>query len=286
MSRPELQAPPEIYYGDTEAKKYTKNTRNQQIQADMTYRAIELLNLPPDKPAFLLDIGCGSGLSGEILDEEGYIWAGVDIAPSMLEVALEREVEGDLFLQDIGQGFGFRPGTFDGAISISVLQWLLNAETSHPTSSPPHRLTRFFTTLHAALKNPSRAIFQFYPSSDSQIQLITSIAQKAGFGGGVVVDYPNSNKAKKVFLCLFVGGGGGAQQVPKGLDGEVAEDGKVRYEKRREKDSKRDRGKKRKSAKVQDRDWILKKKELYRKRGKEDVPRDSKYTGRKRKPAF
>lgn len=50
----------------------------------MTYRALELINLPPDQPAYLLDIGCGSGLSGEILDEEGYIWAGVDIAPSML----------------------------------------------------------------------------------------------------------------------------------------------------------------------------------------------------------
>ncbi len=50
----------------------------------MTYRALELLNLPPDEPAFLLDIGCGSGLSGEILDEEGYNWIGVDVAPSML----------------------------------------------------------------------------------------------------------------------------------------------------------------------------------------------------------
>ncbi|GAW01221.1 S-adenosyl-L-methionine-dependent methyltransferase [Lentinula edodes] len=287
MSRPELQAPPEIYYGDTEAKKYTKNTRNQQIQADMTYRALELLNLPPDEPAFLLDIGCGSGLSGEILDEEGYLWAGVDIAPSMLEVALEREVEGDLFLQDIGQGFGFRPGSFDGAISISVLQWLLNAETSHPTSSPPHRLNRFFTTLHSALRNPSRAVFQFYPSSDDQIQLITSIAQKAGFGGGVVVDYPNSNKARKVFLCLYVGGGGGQQQqIPQGLDGDVVEDGKVRFEKRRARDLRKDKNGKRKSQKVIDRDWILRKKELYRKRGKESVPRDSKFTGRKRKPVF
>ncbi len=62
------------------------STRNQQIQRDMTYRALELLNLPPDQPAYLLDIGCGSGLSGEILDEEGFIWAGVDIAPSMLGV--------------------------------------------------------------------------------------------------------------------------------------------------------------------------------------------------------
>ncbi|TEB26629.1 williams-Beuren syndrome critical region protein 22 [Coprinellus micaceus] len=283
MSRPEFVAPPEIYYGDTEAKKYTQNTRNQQIQADMTYRALELLNLPPDEPAFLLDIGCGSGLSGEILDEEGYLWAGVDVAPSMLEVALEREVEGDLFLQDIGQGFGFRPGSFDGAISISVLQWLLNAETSHPTSSPPHRLTRFFTTLHSALKNPSRAIFQFYPTSDDQIQLITSIAQKAGFGGGIVVDYPNSKKARKVFLCLFVGQQK-QQKLPEGLDGEEEEqEAKVRFERRREREKTRSKGK-RKS--VKDRDWILKKKELYRKRGKDSVPNDSKYTGRKRKTYF
>jgi hypothetical protein len=31
-------------------------------------------------------------------------------------VALEQEVEGDLFLQDIGQGFGFRLGSFDSII--------------------------------------------------------------------------------------------------------------------------------------------------------------------------
>lgn len=82
----------------------------------MTDRALELLNMPPGQPAMLLDIGCGSGLSGEILDEEGHIWVGMDISPSMLEVALEREVDGDLFLHDIGQGLGFRPGSFDGAI--------------------------------------------------------------------------------------------------------------------------------------------------------------------------
>jgi 18S rRNA (guanine1575-N7)-methyltransferase len=281
----------------------------------MTYRALELLNLPQDEPAFLLDIGCGSGLSGEILDEAGYVWAGVDIAPSMLgesarlvphcaiamswmvltrnlEVALEREVEGDLFLQDIGQGFGFRPGSFDGAIrcvqdspqsfllhsppllkillptpcSISVLQWLLNAETSHPTSSPPHRLTRFFTTLHSALRNPSRAVLQFYPTSDDQIQLITSIAQRAGFGGGLVVDYPNSKKARKVFLCLFVGDGGGAQ-VPKGLHGDEAatesEGAKAgaKFERRRQRESRRERNGKQKVAKG-GRDWILQKKDV------------------------
>lgn len=52
---------------------------------------------------------------------------GMDISPAMLGVALEREVEGDLCLQDLGQGLPIRPGTFDGAISISAVQWLCNA---------------------------------------------------------------------------------------------------------------------------------------------------------------
>lgn len=32
------------------------------------------------------------------------------------DVAIEREVEGDLFLHDMGQGLHFRPGTFDYCI--------------------------------------------------------------------------------------------------------------------------------------------------------------------------
>jgi len=103
----------------------------------MTERALQLLALPEGESAYVLDIGCGSGLSGELLEEDGHVWVGVDVAPSMLgmsphshpcaedadvtEVALEREVEGDLFLHDIGQGFGFRPGTFDGAIRSAAL---------------------------------------------------------------------------------------------------------------------------------------------------------------------
>ena len=104
-------------------------------------------------------------------------------------------------------------------------------------------------------------MLQFYPSSDDQIQLITSIAQKAGFGGGIVVDYPNSKKAKKVFLCLFVGSGG-SQQMPKGLDGDGGEETEesARLEKRREKLAKRGKDGKRKN--VRDRDWILRKKEV------------------------
>lgn len=103
-------------------------------------------------------------------------------------------------------------------------------------------------------------MLQFYPSSDDQIQLITQIAQRAGFGGGIIVDYPNSKKAKKIFLCLYVGGGGGGQQsLPKGLEGDEVDEDTVKFEKRREREKKR-KSDKRKN--VKDRDWIVKKKDV------------------------
>ena len=34
----------------------------------------------------------------------------------VLDVAVEREVEGDVMVQDMGAGVPFRPGTFDGVI--------------------------------------------------------------------------------------------------------------------------------------------------------------------------
>lgn len=52
---------------------------------------------------------------------------GLDISEAMLDVAREREVEGDLCLHDLGHGLPLRPGSFDGAISISAVQWLCNA---------------------------------------------------------------------------------------------------------------------------------------------------------------
>lgn len=166
--------------------------------------------------------------------------------------------------------------------SISVLQWLLNADSS--THSPPQRLTKFFTTLHSCLRNPSRAVFQFYPSSDDQVHMITQSAQRAGFGGGIVVDYPNSKKARKMYLCLMVG----SQEIPKGLDGEEmgTEDkerlrDQVRNERRRRKEKGGGGGKKKKNKDIAPKEWILKKKELYRTRGREGYVKtaDAVWTG-------
>ncbi len=60
-------------------------------------------------------------------------------------------------------------------------------------------------------------MFQFYPENAAQIEMITTQSMRAGFGGGLVVDYPNSSKAKKYFLVLMTGGTASSQQMPKAL---------------------------------------------------------------------
>ena len=55
-----------------------------EIQQKLSERALELLALPEDIPCFILDIGCGSGLSGEVLSDNGHYWTGIDISKSML----------------------------------------------------------------------------------------------------------------------------------------------------------------------------------------------------------
>lgn len=97
-----------------------------------------------------------------------------------------------------------------------------------------------------------------------------NIAMKAGFQGGLVVDYPNSKKAKKFFLCLFTGGENTSRRIelPEALTGEpIDEDegdgvGRVKFEKHRarEANGRGERGKKRKHPKEAAKDWILRKK--------------------------
>jgi len=277
--RPELSAPPEFFYNDDEAKKYSLNSRMMQIQGEMSERAIELLELPEDEPQLILDLGCGSGLSGCELDERGHVWVGLDISAAMLNVARDRDVEGDLILGDMGQGIPFRPGSFDGAISISALQWLCNADkTNH---KPAKRLYTFFSSLYGVLNTGSRAVFQFYPSDQNQTDLITSQAKRAGFNGGLVIDFPESTKAKKYYLVLMVGGNGNPV-LPQSLSTQTK--GTVSYAERASAEGKT-REKRNRSGVKSVKDWIQSKKERRRRQGKETRP-DSKYTGRKRSSKF
>lgn len=351
MSRPELTANAASYYNEKEARKYNSSSRMIGVQREITERAIELLRLPDcrtpgnnDVPSLVLDIGCGSGLSGRVLEERGHVWVGCDVSRDMLTVAKERmnrqsqdtkerrnkndegmdydpglndsdddpddgdsdmelmnEPNGDLVHHDMGTGLPFRPATFDACISISALQWLCYSSSSKQI--PKKRLMRFFSSLYTVLKRGGRAVLQFYPETAEQAVLISETATACGFAGGVVVDYPNSAKAKKHYLVLSFDRGAGQKK------GVVEAAARIDSQQRQHvmvsgnsgtstnatlagptgKKFRVDGGGKqkpiRKKKGVKTKEWIVHKKETERKRGKSVRP-DTRYTARKRPTKF
>jgi len=255
----------------------------------MAERCIQLLNLP-DHPCLILDIGCGSGLSGEMLSEYEHMWVGMDISEHMLNVAVSKKVDGDVYLNDMGQGFKFRPGIFDGCISVSVLQWIFVA--SRKDQNPYKRIHVFFQSLYTCLAAGARAIFQFYPDGPEQLEKVISAAMKAAFKAAVIVDYPDSKRRKKIYLVLCAGDGDLSNIKP--LTSKLEEEGEdeMEEEKTERLDVLSKRSKKiqkhhfkNEKPTVKSKKWILNKKERQRRQGK-DVRKDTKYSGRKRNQMF
>jgi len=87
-------------------------------------------------------------------------------------------------------------------------------------------MRRFFDTLYSSLNRGARAVLQIYPENAVQASNLTTAAMRAGFSGGLVVDFPHSTRAKKYFLVLMVGGMAPVPQ-PKGLSGEASDEEEV-----------------------------------------------------------
>ena len=186
--------------------------------------------------ALLLDIGCGTGLSGQELTRAGHAWVGCDVAPSMLalreagrlaaphkagsagstcaaaaskqragafsrpsgtaaasgpqEPSCSRQAgidsgqagivrplqafDGDVLLSDMGHGLPLRAASFDGAVSISAVQWLCHA------AQPELACRRFFGALRRCLKPEAAAVLQVYVAGNNSDELNDAEAVKCG----------------------------------------------------------------------------------------------------------
>ncbi len=288
MSRPEHIAPASIYYNEENAEKYADNSRMSKIQRQMCERALQLLLLPePLNEKLVLDLGCGTGMSCETIADNGISFIGCDISDAMLKEGVERgatENGGDFIQSDMGSQLSFRDGLFDGVVSISALQWLLNADGGEK-HEPYKRLRILFTCVRRILKRGGRAVFQFYPETADQVEMITSCAMRCGFGGGIVVDFPHSTRAKKTYLVIhtgFQGNNSGPVATPVASDQISHRQDRVSTVNRVRNLAKNHKGK---TVLTKSKKWIVNKKERQRKQGLE-VKSDSKYTGRKRKDRF
>lgn len=191
---PEFTNPPDLYYNEKESQNYHRNSRVVKIQSEITTRALELLEITEDHP-FILDIGCGSGLSGKVMSERGISWVGMDLSPSMLQIA-SSSVESTGYIQaDIGVKLPFQEESFDYAISISTVQWLFHSfETAH---NPILRLRTFFKSIHRCVKK--KIAIQFY-CSKKEIEILKAEAHRAGFFGGFIIDNEGTKNCKNYLV--------------------------------------------------------------------------------------
>ena len=110
-----------------------------------------------------------------------------------------------------------------GSLEVVCYLRLLVLLQDFKGADPRKRMRRFFDTLYSSLNRGARAVLQIYPENAVQAQSLTSAAMRAGFSGGLVVDFPHSTRAKKYFLVLMVGGMAAAP-TPKGLSGEASDE--------------------------------------------------------------
>lgn len=81
-----------------------------------------LASFVDDLSAPLLDIGCGTGMSGQALYATGFTTIdGCDFSAEMLEKAREKGLYRDLINTDLEEPFPFAAGTYRNASAIGVL---------------------------------------------------------------------------------------------------------------------------------------------------------------------
>ena len=175
---------------------YAGSKSLMKIQGKMTKRALELLDLKK-KRALILDAGAGPGFTAMYLNEIGFRSVALDIIVNFLryyDINSLNPINADMCFTP------FKPNTFDAIISISALQWVfrdINIKRMH------FLLKNLSKSFFHILKPNSRVIFQFYPKNKVIMETIGKIiADNTEFTGNFVIDNPNHNKKRKIFLLL------------------------------------------------------------------------------------
>jgi len=201
---------PDSYIGE-EAVEYDNLRWMERNQKTTTLRCIEYLydeklgeidNQSEDR-CFILDLGCGTGYSSEILIENGFRVIGVDILEDMILKASKKKKELgyinlDLIMADINN-LPFRHDSFDHAISISAYNFITHE--IYDQMKKKQRVDDTARDLCKFLRKNGRLIIEFYPQDDKELKLYNSSFIKNGFDGFMIKENPYQ-KSGQTFLLL------------------------------------------------------------------------------------
>lgn len=157
-----------------------------------------------EKDNLIIDLGCGTGFSSEILVENGHRVIGIDILMDMLTKAkskkefLKKEKELELILADINY-LPIKRASIDHIISVSAYNFILHGKDLIKDISKTVNNTANY--LKKILKLNGRVVIEFYPKDENELEIFMSSFKKNGFDGFMVKKYSNQ-KSGQTFLLL------------------------------------------------------------------------------------
>ena len=205
---------PEDYLND-KAEEYDSSRwmeRNQKRSTlySLRYLVDEKLNDREDNgiemgaSPLILDLGCGSGFSSEILIENGFRVIGIDILNDMLSNAREKKrnfedyKDLELILADINY-LPIKPNSVHHILSISSYNFITYGMENFGEKVKLINDTAEY--LHKILKNKGRIIIEFYPKDEMELKMFNKSFINNGFSGFMVKQNPKQ-KSGQTYLLL------------------------------------------------------------------------------------
>ncbi len=152
----------------------------------------------------ILDLGCGTGFSSEILIQNGFKVIGIDILADMLLKAKEKKKISEtykkleLILADINY-LPIKGNSIDHIISISSYNFITYGLENY--GKKVKLLNDTAKYLNKILKNNGRVVIEFYPKDDKELKIFNKSFINNGFEGFMVKNKPNQ-KSGQTFLLL------------------------------------------------------------------------------------
>jgi len=202
---------PDSYLGE-KAKEYDTLIWMERNQKKSTKIAINYLysedlgeNKQNGRPYLILDLGCGTGYSSEILLENGHKVIGIDVLSDMIIKARNKKKlfqnnnNLELILADINY-LPLKSNSIDHIISISAYNFITYNRNSVRDKIKTINNTAKY--LYKVLKSESgRIVIEFYPKDEQELDLFVSSFKKNGFDGYLIKSKPNQ-KAGQTYLNL------------------------------------------------------------------------------------
>ncbi|MBY8981587.1 MAG: class I SAM-dependent methyltransferase [Candidatus Lokiarchaeota archaeon] len=201
---------PDDYLGN-KAKEYNTLKWMEKNQKETTLRCVNYLfdsnlgdYLHKDYSKYnILDLGCGTGFSSEILLEFGFNVIAVDILEDMiLKINKKRENNNnsvfELILASITD-LPLRSYSFNFIISISAYNFITHGKQSISEIKKVLNDTAIY--LYELLKKKGRLVIEFYPSNEKELNLFLSSFKNNNFDGFIIKDNINQ-KGGQTFLLL------------------------------------------------------------------------------------